>query len=33
MATVQNRIDNWRKAELRGEYQVNNDVALLRYNK
>lgn len=33
MATVQDRINNWRKAELRGEYQVNNEVALLRYNK
>ena len=33
MATVQTRINNWRKAELRGEYQVNNEVALLRYNK
>lgn len=33
MATVQQRIDNWRKSELRWEYQVNNEVALLRYNK
>ena len=33
MATVQTRINNWRKSELRGEYQVNNEVALLRYNK
>lgn len=33
MATVQQRINNWRKSELRWEYQVNNEVALTRYNK
>lgn len=33
MATVQSRIDNWRKSMLRGAPQVNNEVALLWYNK
>ena len=33
MATVQQRIDNWRKSMLRWASQVNNEVALLRYNK
>lgn len=33
MATVENRFDNWRIGEVRGEWQVNNNVLLRRYNK
>lgn len=33
MATVQDRINQWRKGELRGASQVNMEVALNRYNK
>lgn len=33
MATVQSRINTWRQWELRGASQVNENVALIRYNK
>lgn len=33
MGTVRERIENWRKGELRGASQVNEEVLLIRYNE
>jgi hypothetical protein len=33
MATVETRINSWRKGELRGNPQINIDAVVKRYNK